>query len=935
MKKRLISFLLAVSMMLSVLPVGAVAAVIKDIDDLEISASTGKPTTSSGEGWTYDEATDTLTIKEGFDWADYNFNYKSHPVITCKVVNYGVLHGAVYTNTVTNYGRIVYGIYKQMPTDTGTTNYKEYYTISSNGTAFGLNNKLFNITTAYSVDQQAIIVNAPAGKLVGTINGTTYNSDNVSYTVTGDVYIIFIDDPGYSGPVNKIPLSIDSDGTPVNSNGGKDEVLNGDGWSYQKTTLDNGENEMTLVIDKGTIANLDGKIVRVPVKCAGILNGGTYTQPVEFVTSTTGSTGVFLNEVTLNGQAPADLKELFVMPEIDGFTFNGEISTFTNLERVYILGDPVITVSIPDSMQKAFRYWESAIFENPIDPDYSHKVFVTDYHNSEVQVQLGPYTRVRLWAVRNYSVKVTNGSAYTLANDGTTQVPVTEDTYLNYGTTVYLKLDDSFDRDTFDSWTAERLSGYSVDITNAADPDKAYFTIKDDTTVSVKTKAPVVKKGFTSSMFTPTVDGKALSEEFTAGTPHEIYVSANDAASDFHITQFSYYTYNETTGQYENRKAVDIDDNSTWPVNVGKYKIAIAVYDSDGVYNSTSELTDDNWVFEIKASTPSTPHTPVAEDFDYKAPLLDTDKVDDLANRLLENITAKNGIDKKDVTLILCDKDGNELTDAPTEVGDYTFKLSVNAAANGSYTATEEPLTSDNWKFTIHIASYGLHVTGGYAYRLNDDGSKHYLSSELDIYPGTKIYLELDKDHANNPDFVFKGWQVAEDSTPLEEDAEHNLTLKEGSYFIMPHGNVKLTLITSTTPVDPIDPVDPVDPIVPSEGGDGTGVALVLGGAAIGGAAYLIGTEIYLNNVFGYVPANRQQLAVALWNKAGNPEPVSIVLFTDISAEAVNDQKAARWCVEQGLLKDHGETFQPGNYIFRPQAIKAWNDLQAKLNSAE
>ena len=35
---------------------------------------------------------------------------------------------------------------------------------------------------------------------------------------------------------------------------------------------------------------------------------------------------------------------------------------------------------------------------------------------------------------------------------------------------------------------------------------------------------------------------------------------------------------------------------------------------------------------------------------------------------------------------------------------------------------------------------------------------------------------------------------------------------------------------------------------------------------------------------------------------------------------------------EQGLLKDTGSTFKPDKHTFRPQVIKAWNDLQAKLN---
>lgn len=127
---------------------------------------------------------------------------------------------------------------------------------------------------------------------------------------------------------------------------------------------------------------------------------------------------------------------------------------------------------------------------------------------------------------------------------------------------------------------------------------------------------------------------------------------------------------------------------------------------------------------------------------------------------------------------------------------------------------------------------------------------------------------------------------------------------------------------------------------VPSDTGSGDsgagGAAVaVIGGAAIGGAAYLIGTQVYLTSVLpegASIPTNRQQLADLLWTAAGKPQPASTALFTDISAEAADSQKAARWCVEQGLLKDTGSTFKPDKHIFRPQVIKAWNDLQAKLN---
>ena len=145
-----------------------------------------------------------------------------------------------------------------------------------------------------------------------------------------------------------------------------------------------------------------------------------------------------------------------------------------------------------------------------------------------------------------------------------------------------------------------------------------------------------------------------------------------------------------------------------------------------------------------------------------------------------------------------------------------------------------------------------------------------------------------------------------------------------GAWFTMPRGEV---WVTTTKPGDDT----PADNI--GSGSDaGVGVALVVGGAAIGGAAYLVGTQLWLEANLpaeAAIPTSRQQLADLLWTAAGKPQPQSSVLFTDISAEAIDSQQAARWCVEQGLMQADGTSFKPGKYTFRPQVIKAWNNLQA------
>ena len=285
MKKRLISFLLALSMMLSLVPAGAFAATA--VRNLEISETTHRPTDSSGSGWSYDEGTDTLTIEDGYIMAD-NVSY---PYIACKVVNRGTIKGAIYTNNVTSEnGSFLFGIYKSKPTGTFASRSKEFYTISSSdGTAFGLNGKLYNITQAYSVKDQAVTVNAPEGKIVSQIEGASsgwggvsgIGEDTATFTMAEqNVTITFANKSGYTEPTTKIPLVIEGNGHPKGTQNGTKDVYNGDGWSFQTTTLANGNNERALMLDERF--DLTGKTLNVPVVVNGVsIEGGTYNKHVE------------------------------------------------------------------------------------------------------------------------------------------------------------------------------------------------------------------------------------------------------------------------------------------------------------------------------------------------------------------------------------------------------------------------------------------------------------------------------------------------------------------------------------------------------------------------------------------------------------------------------------------------------------------------------
>ena len=134
-----------------------------------------------------------------------------------------------------------------------------------------------------------------------------------------------------------------------------------------------------------------------------------------------------------------------------------------------------------------------------------------------------------------------------------------------------------------------------------------------------------------------------------------------------------------------------------------------------------------------------------------------------------------------------------------------------------------------------------------------------------------------------------------------------------------------------------------VPPVEPAGGGDG-GAGAVVAGALLGGAGYLLGTRLWLESTFGFVPANRIELAMALWKRADCPAPVSTELYPDIDEDDTDAQAAARWCVEQDLMKDFARTnsdgtqtvkFRPYDYVFRPQSLVKWYKLEKLLNEQQ
>lgn len=150
----------------------------------------------------------------------------------------------------------------------------------------------------------------------------------------------------------------------------------------------------------------------------------------------------------------------------------------------------------------------------------------------------------------------------------------------------------------------------------------------------------------------------------------------------------------------------------------------------------------------------------------------------------------------------------------------------------------------------------------------------------------------------------------------------------DGSYTIEVYQPESIVLVTEKpAPPTPDEPGDEIDPGFSS---GAAALGIVLGTAGLGYITYAHISSLYLYYTLpgGFIPSTRQELANVLWTTAGKPDPVSTALYTDIPADAIEQQKAARWCVEQGLLSDYGATFGPDTTVTNARIIRAWNSLK-------
>ena len=278
-------------------------------------------------------------------------------------------------------------------------------------------------------------------------------------------------------------------------------------------------------------------------------------------------------------------------------------------------------------------------------------------------------------------------------------------------------------------------------------------------------------------------------------------------------------------------------------------------------------------------------------------------------------------------------------------------KLSFTADEKDGYTFTGWKVTGlptdvDTTKATISFTMPANNVTlkaqytenAPKTYKLDVSGAQVTLKDGSDVADltavsvGTELKATADEDTETS---VFKNWNCTGLELTEEQRTAHEI------YFTMPDHDVELTAVfeVPATPDPKPDPNPTPNPDpTPAPGGDsdGGGAAIVavaaVGGAAIGAGAYIVGTTAYLKSVLPEgmaIPANRQQLAVALWTAAGKPATQSTALFNDVAADAAELQ-AIRWVVDTGLMSAQDGSFKPGSRVGRMEVIRTWKTYQQR-----
>ena len=284
----------------------------------------------------------------------------------------------------------------------------------------------------------------------------------------------------------------------------------------------------------------------------------------------------------------------------------------------------------------------------------------------------------------------------------------------------------------------------------------------------------------------------------------------------------------------------------------------------------------------------------------------------------------------------------------PIDKNDYAFRITPKNAGEQTLTAAvkqgENKLATDEKDFVVSempiltlkdgvITSVTVSGKNGadpediteiVKKNANEDGS-------FNVPEGATVSVAFDKDAFADSGLKFGHWDI----TGLDDPNAYQD--KESFAFVMPAKAVTLKAMTQDASIEDDEP-DIVGPIV-------IGTTVVVGGAVLGYQAYSLGAE-FAGKLMAlpYFPSNRSALAMMLWEDAGKPMPESELLYPDVEQEEqdMDLQHAARWAMENELIPDLNDEgtapeemkFYPDNAVSKIDVLNAWQKAQELKQNA-
>ena len=390
-------------------------------------------------------------------------------------------------------------------------------------------------------------------------------------------------------------------------------------------------------------------------------------------------------------------------------------------------------------------------------------------------------------------------------------------------------------------------------------------------------------------------------EKYTSGWVDigETVIKYTPALTDFEWdVKTGTVTYRDTSKRYFGEEELpqaelqyyDEPDSyfSSVPTKAGTYKVHLVV-NGNNYYGYSDYTLEDYTVL----------YTPVATDFTYDA----------AQNTVTYNGDKYNGADPQTTLLYAAEGSTETTATIPTTPGNYDVYVQVTADENYNATITEK---------------VGTYVVKGTDPEPTPDPDPNP-TPDPNPDPNPTPDPNPDPNPTPTPD-------PDPNPTPTPDPNPNPTPNPDPTPTPTPTPDPDPTPTPTPTP-DPEPTPTPTPTPAPSDDGGGAIVMVAaVGGAAVGVGAYIAGTTAYLKSVLPEgvaIPANRQQLAVALWTAAGKPATQSTALFNDVAADAAELQ-AIRWAVDTGLMSAQDGSFKPGNRVSRLEVIRTWKTYQQR-----